>query len=254
MNPVRTRGWRAGSAGLVLALGCLGGCAAGGDGGGAVPAPAADRAAAYLDLARGYLQGEKPARAREPLLRALELDPERVEAHVLAGVLYEREGEFEVAERHFRAALALDPADAQALNNYGAFLYGRARFRDALGPLRRASGITGYRLRAQAFENLGLTELALGRADAARRAFERALELDGNRARSALELAGIHYSESEYAAAERYYHDYLAQAGETGRSLCLGLWLGGVANATRRSVNHAKQLRARYPGAVSSCR
>ena len=239
---------------LILALTCSTGCAAGGGNEPAAPAATADRAAAHLDLARGYLRGENTARAREPLLRALELDPERVEAHVLAGVLYAREQEFEAAERHFRAALALDAADPQALNNYGAFLYGQARFRDALDPLRRASGMSGYRLRAEAYENLGLTELALGRADAARLAFERALDLGDNRPRSALELAGIHYSDSDYLAAERYYHDFLAHAGETGRSLCLGLRLASVDDATVRSVNHAEQLRARFPGAIASCR
>ena len=223
-------------------------------GGAAAPPSTVDRAAAHLDLARGYLEGDDVGRARGPLLRALELDPGRVEAHVLAGVLYERGGETGLAERHYTAALELEPADPQALNNYGAFLYGLGRFRDALDPLRRAARVTDYRLRGQAYENLGLAELALGQADAARDAFERALELGGRRPRSTLELAGIHYSHSEYRVAERYYHDFLAHAGETGRSLCLGLRLAGVQGATERSVVHAAMLRARFPEAVASCR
>ena len=170
---------RTGVGGLVIVLACFWGCAASGADGGVAHASTVTRAQAHLDLARGYLDAGNLARARGPLLRALELDPERVEAHVLAGVLYEREQEAELAERHFKIALELNPADPQALNNYGAFLYGQGRFQAALRPLCRAVRSTGYRLRAQAYENLGLTELALGRADAARLAFERALRLGG---------------------------------------------------------------------------
>ena len=247
---VRSRG----AGGLLLVLAYLSACATGGAADSGVPASAAHRAAAHLDLARAYLHGETPARAREPLLRALELDPKRVEAHVLAGILYERGQEPRLAERHFQAALALDPDDPQALNNYGAFLYGQGRYRAALGPLGRASRNADYRLRDQVYENLGLTELALGRADAARHAFERALALGAKRPRSTLELAGIHYSQHDYQAAERYYHEFLAHAGETARSLCLGLRLAGVEGATFRSMNHAERLRARFPKAISSCR
>ena len=254
MSNAQSLVWRTGTGGLFLVLACLAGCAAGGPAQPASPASTVDRAGAHLDLARGYLDGENPGRAREPLLRALELDSERVEAHVLAGVLYAREQEGERAEHHFRAALKLDPADAQALNNYGAFLYGEGRFREALAPLQRASGNVEYRLRAQVFENLGLTELALGRTNAARVAFERALGLGANQPRSTLELAGIHYSRRDYDAAERYYHDFLARAGETSRSACLGLRLAGVEGATLRSMDHAERLRARHPGAISSCR
>ena len=243
-----------GACGALLVLALLAGCAVTGSVDSRAVASTADAVQSQLDLARGYLDGDSPARARKPLLRALELDPERVEAHVLAGRLYELEGEPGLAERHFGAALELDPADPQALNNYGGFLYGQGRFQAALVPLRAASRNTAYRLRAQVFENIGLTELALGRAGAARAAFERGLDLGVSQPRSMLELAGIHYAEHDYNAAERYYHDYLAQTGETGRSLCLGLRLAGVDGATARSVHHAENLRKRFPKAISSCR
>ena len=245
-----------GSAFWALALVAAGivGCAGSGGDRLAAPAPAAERAEAQLDLARGYLENRDLARARPPLLRALELDPDSAEAHVLAGVLYEREQDAELAERHYKAALALAPANPQALNNYGAFLYGQGRLEAALKPLRRAARDVDYRRRAQAFENLGLTELGLGRIDAARQAFERALQLSERQPRSSLELAGILFAQSQYDAAERHYHDFLAQAGETARSLCLGLKLGGVQHATERSANHAALLRYRYPKALGECR
>lgn len=242
---------------IVAALcGLLGltGCVSGATDRLAAPAANEQRARAQLDLARGYLENDDPARARGPLLRALELDPVAVEAHVLAGVLYEREQESALAERHYLQALTLAPHDPQALNNYGAFLYGQGRLQAALSPLRRAAQDTAYRLRAQAFENLGLTELGLGRVDAARSAFERALDLNQHQPRSSLELAELLFVERDYIGAERRYHDFLVQAGETWRGICLGLRLAGIAGASERSAHHAALLRSRYPEAMQKCR
>ncbi len=240
--------------GLGLVALCLGGCVGDASSRPGQPAPAAQRVAAQLDLARAYLERGDSARARQPLLRALQIDPGALEAHVLAGILYERENEVELAERHHRAALAINPDDPQALNNYGAFLYAQGRLEAALAPLRRAVRDTGYPARAQAFENLGLTELGLGRVAAAKLAFQRALDLGGERPRSSLELADIFLAQRDYGAAERHYHDYVAQAGETVRSLCLGLRLAAVEGATRRSAEHAARLYRRYPEAMESCR
>ena len=252
MNRVGT-GVPAGFQALALIIACLAGCVSVTQNRLGEPAPTARRVQAQLDLARGYLANSDYARVRGPLLRALELDPGAVEAHVLAGVLYERENETETAERHYRKALEIEPANAQALNNYGAFLYEQGRHEDALAPLRLAVQDAGYRQRAQAFENLGLAELRSGRVEAARQAFERALSLGPGQPRSRLELAEIAFAQRDYAAAEHHYRNYLNQTGETMRSLCLGLRLGGVPGATRQSNTHAAQLQSRYPEATEAC-
>ena len=239
--------------GALLFAVVLAGCATETRGGMGMASPMAERAQAQLDLARGYLSEGNLPRARPAVKRALQLNPGLAEAHVLAAVMYEREEEVGLAERHYKAALELEPANPQALNNYGAFLYGQGRLREALGPLRLATGNTDYRLRAQAFENLGLTVLALGRRDDARVAFERALALGDNQPRSRLELAAILYAHQDYSAAERHYHRFLTQAAESPRSLCLGLRLGAVPGATGRSADHAARLRDQYPEAISAC-
>ncbi len=236
---------------LLAAL--LAGCASTASDGLGMAATAAERARAQLNLARGYLNEGNLPRARPAIKRALQLDSSLAEAHVLAAVMYENEGELALAERHFKAALEQQPANPQALNNYGAFLYGQGRLRDALGPLRLAAQNTDYRLRAQAFENLGLAELALGRLDDAQAAFERASTLGISQPRSSLELATILYGRQDYSSAEYHYRRFLAQADETPRSLCLGLRLGDAPGATGRSRVHADHLRNRYPKAISAC-
>jgi len=220
----------------------------------AAPAPTMQRVEAQLNLARGYLASNDLVRARGPLLRALELAPDSLEAHVLAAALYERQGERELAEHHYQSALAINPKNAQALNNYGAYLYAQGRVQAAIDPLRQAAEDSGYRRRAQAFENLGLAELGLGRVNNAKHAFQRALNLGGQQPRSSLELATILFTEQDYTAAERHYHDFHEQLGDTARSLCLGLRLGSVQDATERAQDHAASLAAKFPEAVEACR
>ena len=119
------------------------------------------RVRAHIDLARGYLASNDYQQARRPLDRALALDARSVEAHVLKAIVHQRENEPELAEKHYRLALKYDAKDAQALNNFGGFLFSQGRIKAAAVPLRKAVKDTGYPARAQAFLNLGLVEMKL---------------------------------------------------------------------------------------------
>ena len=257
MSSIRNRRNRRASwlRGGLLALAALGlaGCVRETVGGLPAPASAPERAQAQLDLARGYLQGRDWTRAKPPLLRALQLAPSSVEARVLLGLAHEGENEAQLAEEQYRAALALDPQHAQALNNYGAFLYRQGRFQEALEPLRKLVQRPDYRLRAQAYENLGLAELRLGRLAAAKEAFQRALQFGAAQPRSSLELANLLLSEKDYQGAERHYRNFAAAAGPTAGSLCLGLRLARAAGDEERAASRALALETRFPEAAGRC-
>jgi Tfp pilus assembly protein PilF len=68
-------------------------------------------------LARGDEQS-----ARASFAKALQADPDNVDAHTYLGVLNDRAGDLKEAERHFAAAAAFAPFSASARNNYGALL------------------------------------------------------------------------------------------------------------------------------------
>ena len=205
---------------VMLAMG-LAGCVTETTGGGPEPAAAAQRLQAHLDLARGYLEKRDYTRARPPLTRALEVDPRSVEALVLMAVLNEAENDSDLAEQHYRSALRIDAANSQALNNYGSFLYGQGRYAEAAEHLRRLVKNSDYRARSQAYENLGMAELRLGDRAAAMEAFNRALLLNANQARSSLELASMAYVDGDYALAQQRYDGFRRSARQTPRSLCL---------------------------------
>ncbi|MEM1230070.1 MAG: type IV pilus biogenesis/stability protein PilW [Pseudomonadota bacterium] len=208
---------------LLVALLGAGGCVTTETGG--LPAPAAKerRVQAQLDLARALLSERKFDRARDPLDRALKIDDESVEAHVLYAVLSDGEGEPEIAEKYYRKAIRLGPENAQALSNYGAFLIARARTDEALPLLERAVQDTGYVLRSQAYENLGIARQLLGDRAAAQMAFARAVSLNRGQARSNLELAEMALADGKAVDARELLNNYRAVASQTPRSLCLGI-------------------------------
>jgi type IV pilus assembly protein PilF len=211
------------------------------------PAPKQEQLKAHLDLARGYLEQGSAARARDPLERALEIDPRSAEAHTLMGVFYQGEAEPDLAERHFRRALQLDPGHNIALNNYGSFLFAQGRFQEALVPLRRLARDPDYRARAQAFENLGVTELVVGNRKEAKAAFERALAFNQSLPRSNLELAQLYLASGDVAGASRHYDVFRNGARQTPSSLCLGIALAREIGDADGLASYQIALRNLYP-------
>jgi type IV pilus assembly protein PilF len=240
---------------VMLCALALAGCVTESSGGLPDPASPSDRVQAQLDLARGYLEQGNTERARASLNKALEINSRSVEAHVLLGVLNAAESEYELAEREFRTALAIEPRNAQALNNYGSFLYSRQRYEEAVRHLTLLVKDTNYRARSQAYENLGLAELKVGDVAGARESFSRALQLSYAQPTSSLELAQIAYDEGEIAAADEYYDGFRTQARQNPRSLCLGMKIAQALGDTDRMASYALALNNLFPNApeASEC-
>jgi type IV pilus assembly protein PilF len=216
------------------------------------PAPKDTRLQAHLDLARGYLEQRDWTRARDPLKRALDIEPRSAEAHTLMAVLYQGQNEPELAEEYYRRALRHDPDYAMALNNYGTFLYAEGRFEDALVPLRQLVRDTGYRGRAQAYENLGLTELRVGNRERAMQAFERALSFNTVLPRSSLELAQLSFEDGDYESAARYYDMFRTRARQTPGSLCLGIRLARLSGDRDQQASYEIALKNLYPNSAEA--
>lgn len=234
---------------LLLMVGCVTEST-----GGRAPASKEVQLRAHLDLARGYLEQGDMVRSRDPLERALQIDPRSAEALTLMGVFYQSQNEFDLAERHYRRALQIDPRHALTLSNYGTFLHGQGRYEEALAPLRRLARDPDYRARAQAFENLALTELMVGNNDLARDAFERALSFDSQLPRSSLELAQLAFAAGDQAAANRHYDSFRARARQTPASLCLGIQLARAAGDDNGVASYEIALKNLHPDSAEATR
>ncbi len=233
---------------MVVALYSLAGCVTTESGG--LPKPDSDenRVKAHLDLARGYLEQRDVTSARRPLEAALDIDPTNAEANVLLAMVYQTQGENELAESSFKRAIRYAPEDSMARNNYGTFLYSQGRLEDARKQLELAIRDPSYVARPQAYENLGLTELKLGLTDAAEQSFQHALMLNSKQARSMLELADLYFEKGVYPTSKQYFDGFSRESRHNARSLWLGIRLGRVFDDKNAVASYALALKNLYPG------
>jgi tetratricopeptide (TPR) repeat protein len=77
------------------------------------------------------MEEDSPKEAMAAYRRALEIDPDLVDAHVNLGRLLHERGETVEAERHYRLALATRPEDTTAAYNLGVVLQDLGRLREA---------------------------------------------------------------------------------------------------------------------------
>jgi len=94
-------------------------------------------APAYVGLAQSYnilgtiFFGGQPGEVRPKVLsatrKALELDPELAEAHVLLADIQQKEWQWAAAETEYRRALELDPNNAAAHGGFGNWLLCQGR-------------------------------------------------------------------------------------------------------------------------------
>ena len=99
-------------------------------------------APAYVKLANAYVQlgtvyaGAPPSETRPRLLaavhKALDLDPDLAEAHMLLADTYRRDWKWQESEAEFKRALALKPNDAAGHRGYAGWLLCQGRVKEAV--------------------------------------------------------------------------------------------------------------------------
>jgi len=93
---------------------------------------------------------EESAAAHE---KALEIDPNLVQAHINLIELYGRLGQFEKAEEHYRASVRIEPGSAESYYNYGVLLLSAEKYSQAEETFRKTIEINPFH--AGAHNNLG---------------------------------------------------------------------------------------------------
>jgi serine/threonine-protein kinase len=142
----------------------------------------ASAALAYSELREvGALRPEEGyARAKQAVLRALELDGELAEAHsVLAILKFQCEFDWTGAEQEFNRALELNPNSADTYDSYGRMLSALERYDEAVAVQQRAQELDPL---AHPLD-VATALLRAGRYDEAVQAATRCIEFDPNYAR-----------------------------------------------------------------------
>ncbi len=134
-----------------------------------------ERAHAQADLGIAYLQEHNPEGAITALREAVRLDPRNWHARNALAMAYSAKGQPDLAEKEFKAALAVDGKQGELLLNYGAFLVTVGRPKEAIPVLEKALEDLEYRNPALVMSNLSRAHLDAGEPEKALARAEEAL-------------------------------------------------------------------------------
>lgn len=175
-----------------------------------------------VELGLHYMrEGEKNA-AMEKFQKALEQEPNLAAAHSGIAVLYESLGETAKADQHFRRAVSLNPKDARAQNNYGAFLCRDDRWPEAERHFLAAANEPLYDAPYMALTNAGICAYGAKDVAKAEQYWRRALELNPRYPAALLQMARLGVEQKQYMSARAY----LQRLHEVVRPSAESLWLG----------------------------
>jgi type IV pilus assembly protein PilF len=207
----------------------------------------ADIAHANTMLGIEYMRTGNFEMSREKLDRALAADPDSAEANDAIAVLYEQVGEPDLAEKHYKKSLSLNPRNPRGHNNYGQFLCVHGRYKEAEKEFLSAANDPFYPTPALALTNAGLCALRIPDEEMAEKYFRQALELDPKYPPALLQMATVNYSRSNYLSARAYLERYQESGQDTAESLWLGIRTEYALDDHQAWGNYALRLRNNFP-------
>lgn len=180
-------------------------------------------AEANLNLGIAYMQQGQYQQALDKLNRARIAQPDYSPTYNAIGVLYQRLGEHEEAEKYYQYAIKLNPMDSDALNNYGQFLCQMGRMDDAENAFMESAGNPFYPTPEIAITNAGICALNNGKADIAEQYFNKALGKNPRFSPALIQMSEISYNRGEYLQARQFLNSYLVENRHNSKSLWLGI-------------------------------
>ena len=180
-------------------------------------------AEANLNLGIAYMQEGQYQEALAKLNRAKIAQPNYSPTYNTLGVLYQRLGVPEEAEKNYKHAIKLNPMDSSALNNYGQFLCQQGRFDDAGNAFMESANNPLYPTPEISITNAGICALNNGQVDIAEQYFTQALTKNPRFNPALIQMSEISYNRGEYVKARDYLQRYLAGNTHSSKSLWLGI-------------------------------
>ncbi|PIE44317.1 MAG: type IV pilus biogenesis/stability protein PilW [Gammaproteobacteria bacterium] len=208
---------------------------------------------AYIQLGLAYIERDNMERARKHLKRALEIDPKSAGAHAALGLVYQNEGEDDLAEQEFLNSLRYDPSFTRGRTYYAAFLYSKGRYQEAYDSFQAASLDTGFASRSQIFTNMALCARKLNKRELMLKAYEKSLVLNSMQPNILLTLVKESIQDGQFGKAQGYYNRFIKLVGKSAgvthspRSLYLGIQLADHYQNLQLKSGYSDLLRVLYP-------
>lgn len=183
----------------------------------------ADAARVRVELGQRYMEQGKFELALENLQKALDYDPNYLDAQTVIAVLYERLGNTKAAEEHYARAAALAPKNGNVNNNYGQFLCSQGKFVEAQKYFNLAMSDPFYKTPDVLYANAGicLIDHGGGQLDQAENDFHKALEANPNNPSALFYMAKTLYAKNDFFRARAFIQRFEALSPPTPDSLLL---------------------------------
>ena len=194
-----------------------------------------------------YMKNGQDTQAMEHLQRALIHDPDLAVAHNGIAVLYEKLGQNDRAEAHFKRVTELSPRDSDAWNNYGRFLCTQQRYEQATQAFQRALDNPLYQTPENSYTNLGLCAMREGKSDLAEHYFRQALGKSPNFPPALYQMATLSWDSGNALQARAYLQRVTQLVRPNAALLWLGVQVERELGDRRAADAYALQLRERFP-------
>jgi len=232
----------------------LAGCVSAGSGS---TAPQSRKEAAHYNMQLGisYLRQGDLRTAQQKLEKAVADDDSLATAYTALGLVFERLGDPRGAEKNYRRAVSLAPADPDALNALAVFLCGEKNataealryFAKALAvPLSRT-----YSNKAMLYTNAGLCAKRVDLAQA-ENYLRAALANDANYREALLQLADVTFGRANFLQSRAFLERYLAGGSATADALWLGVRVEKALGEEKMSARYAERLKKEFPESVQT--
>jgi type IV pilus assembly protein PilF len=205
------------------------------------------RAQIRTELAAGYYERGQMDVALEELGNAKSLDPSNPRIYNLYGLVYAMLGEQAKAEENFKQAIAIAPTDSEIRENWGAFLCGTGRAREAMPEFEQVLKDPLYRTPEIALINAGKCSAALGQTKNAEDYLRRALGASPGNPIAAYNLALLAYRDARFGEARAWMRPVMQQAAPSPDALYLGACIERKQGDREAERSYESQLRNRWP-------
>jgi type IV pilus assembly protein PilF len=227
--------------GLVLIMG-LGACTSTRQ-----PVDLEKAAAINAQLGSGYLAQGDLDLAKLKFEKALKQNPKLPAAHSGYALLMSRLGQIGKAQKHFKKALQLDSDDSGTLNNYGIFLCGQNKFKDAEKQFMAALRDPLYKTPEFAYTNAGRCSLRNKDEAQAEAYFGKALQANPKFPDALFEMANLQYTQRKYAQASTNLQRFERNGNHTPASLWLAVRVARALGQRNEEASYSLLLKNKFP-------
>lgn len=206
-----------------------------------------DAAEINVQLAVGYIQRKQYQPARDKLEKAIEQNPENLQAYKTLAYLYALLGLDKEAIEKYEEALDLKPDDPDLLNSYGAFLCSIGKLDDAQEKLKKAYSNPFYDSIYLAQSNAGSCLLKQGEYKQAEALLRQSLREQPKLPGSLISMADIGIKTERYLMARAYIQRYHAVKPPSPESLWIQIQAEKALGAQDHYMRYARQLINDFP-------